>query len=65
MRQFTDKEIELCRKIAERDFKEVVYGDYYADENNIWYLCDGAELKHSLDTIDIIPLWQEHDCLNG
>ena len=63
MREFTAKEIELCKKIAEKDFKEITYGDYYSHGDGAWYLCDGHKLKHALDTIDVIPIWQEHDCL--
>lgn len=63
MRTFTIAEIDLAKKIAEKDFKEITYGDYYSHGDGAWHLCDGHKLKHALDTIDVVPLWQEHDCL--
>lgn len=63
MRTFTKTEIDLCKKIAEKDFKEITYGDYYSHGDGAWHLCDGHKLKKALDEIGVIPLWQEHDCL--
>ena len=63
MRKFTKTEIDLCKKIAEKDFKEITYGDYYSHGDGAWHLCDGHKLKKALDEIGVIPIWQEHDCL--
>jgi len=64
MRQFTPKEIEICKKVAEKERKEIKRGD--------WYLYDGEihlwDIRYKMSDDDRgkpnpVPLWQEHDCL--
>jgi len=61
MRKFTKTEVDLCKKIAEKERKGVYWGDWYyspnADEIYLW------NNKAMMSRQEIIPLWQEHDCL--
>jgi len=75
MRTFTDTEIDLCKKIAEKAEKgktneemNPIYmtkGDWYYDEKEKrvrLYNGRGLNFLGAL-TIEWLPLWQEHDCL--
>lgn len=84
MRKFTDTEIDLCKKIAEKERRKITEGDWLLKDGEIglvqnikidsvfneWLitlLINSEEILPSgcikQDDIDIIPLWQEHDCL--
>jgi len=76
MRKFTPTEIDLCKKIVEKERKEIQRGDWVADElENICLVEkrfktlltineDGDCAQYGyLDDLNVVPLWQEHDCL--
>lgn len=77
MREFTPTEIELCKKIAEKEKREIKWGDwiYYESEfgsGNVWFVndtegnklsCENEDSEIFVFPKDAIPLWQEHDCL--
>jgi len=66
MRQFTDKEIELCRKIAKKERKIIRHGDYYwfteLTSINRLRLMNIASAKIE-GAKEMLPIWQEHDCI--
>ena len=60
MRKFTPTEIDLAKKIAEKEGKEIEYGDCFAFLDNIHLMLS----KDKPEMHDVaVPLWQEHDCL--
>ena len=61
MRKFTPTEIDLCKKIAEKERNETVSVDYWLDRNGKPELASGY-VSQRASTL-FIPLWQEHDCL--
>ena len=63
MREFTPTEIELCKKIAEKEKREVESGDWYLLEKDIILCAYSNKGWHRRMEKDITPLWQEHDCL--
>lgn len=74
MREFTDIEIQLCKKIAEKEKKEIIEGDWVAvgfQGNYTIELIIGStppradehDNRKLLRASNCIPLWQEHDCL--
>lgn len=79
MREFTPKEIELCKKIAERERREIKKGDWVIDINraDIPLLVIDIQLEYLTLSLGYeatyqvsserkkgsIPLWQIHDCL--
>jgi len=66
MRKFTDTEIDLCKKIAEKERKEIGKGDLYLWEEDV-VLHTGSGFYNvnpqEQPVFELIPLWQEHDCL--
>jgi len=64
MRKFTATEIDLCKKIAEKERGMPEYGQWYYQE-----LSNGKKgCFVYADPVGVylpqgIPLWQEHDCL--
>jgi len=63
MREFTPTEIDLCKKIAEKEKREVESGDWYLLEKDIILCAYSNKGWHRRMEKDITPLWQEHDCL--
>jgi len=66
MRKFTPTEIDLCRKIAEKERRKVDIGDFFID--TFYKKKEFVACHTKLFTDDFvkefgIPLWQEHDCL--
>jgi len=61
--EFTYKEIELCKLIAEKERKEIKYGDYYSYGDDAGYLCDSLILKKALKKVSPIPLWTLSDAI--
>jgi len=63
MREFTPTEIELCKKIAEKERREIETGDIYLLEGKPILCAYSNKGWHRRMEDDIVPLWQEHDCL--
>lgn len=63
MRKFTKTEIDLCKKIAEKERREIEVGDTYLLEGKPILCAYSNGGWHKRMEKDIIPLWQEHDCL--
>jgi len=68
MRKFTSTEIDLCKKIAEKgELKKTALGDWYLDlweRLRLWGHATFDEEPVGRRKVDeILPLWQEHDCL--
>lgn len=76
MREFTAKEKELFKKIAEKKKKKIGSGDYALINlprlgeqvvliDSSWELQEKGIYNYLVDEVypDYIPVWQEHDCL--
>lgn len=77
MRNFTKTEVDLCKKIAEKDKRKLKCGDYMVVNGEVdlfdtkWGECpnrfpDAPAVYNCSDDMyhkDYFPLWQEHDCL--
>lgn len=61
MRTFTPTEIDLCKKIAEKERKEITKGDYYSYQDKIYLR--SMPFMETEDVAGGIKIWQEHDCL--
>ena len=75
MRKFTTKEIELCRKIAEKKKRKIQCGDYAVVEfprlgeqviliDTQWEKQEKGIYNYSVDEVypNYYSIWQEHDC---
>jgi len=60
--KFNDKEISLCKQIAEKHEKEIDFGDWYHDkDSDDIFLCEEINGQHIFP--NLIPLWTISDCL--
>lgn len=62
---FTREEVSLCKKIALRARKKLIYGDWWKGTGEDIFLMNiPGEILHPVDQHkDIIPLWTISDCL--
>ena len=78
MRNFTPTEIDLCKKIAEKERRPINKGDWVTeiDRADIPLLVIDIQLEYLTLSLgyesthrvlskrkEVVPLWQEHDCL--
>ncbi len=78
MRKFTSTEIDLCKKIAEKERMQINKGDWIIeiDRADIPLLVIDIQLEYLTLSLgyesthrvlskrkEVVPLWQEHDCL--
>lgn len=61
MRKFTDTEIDLCKKIAEKERRKITKGDYYSYQDKIYLR--SMPFMETEDVAEGIKILQEHDCL--
>ena len=66
--KFTEEEISLCKKIAEKHKKPIEYGDWYWDEGQKRTVICAVRLAHIEEAPYFIkncfPLWTISDCLD-
>ncbi|MCK4759334.1 MAG: hypothetical protein KAT69_04765 [Candidatus Aminicenantes bacterium] len=66
MREFTSTEVNLCKKIAEKEKRKVVVGDFFIDtfdKKKEFVACHTKLFTDEFIEEFGIPLWQEHNCL--
>lgn len=63
MSKFTASEIALCKKIAEYEKREIVYGDWFLLNNKLTLCAYSNDGWRKRMEENIIPLWTLSDCL--